>query len=218
MKPSRMMITTFLLSTAGTIVMLLIRMLISGTPTYYFLVYNLFLAWIPLLFSTSLVVIHEKRHIKYKRLKQAILAILWLLFIPNSPYLLTDFIHLKLRDSTPLWFDVLLFESFTIVGLMLGTISAMQVERLIKEKIGKKKSTYVSLGIFFLVSFGVALGRFFRFNSWDVFVTPHLFIKQVAFSLITPYIWIESIAFSIFFFFFLTGTHFLVKTIDEWKR
>lgn len=212
------MITTFLLATLGCISLVLFRILLSGRSTYNFMILNLALAWIPFIFSTTLVHVKHKKRQSHVRIKLLILGILWILFIPNAPYLLTDFIHLKLRDNIPLWYDVLLLESFTLLGLLLGTISSMQIEHILKDRVGKTTSTYISIGIFFLISCGVALGRFFRFNSWDVFISPIMFLKELHLYFFSPSIWIESMAFSIFFFFFLIGTHFLIKTIDEWKK
>lgn len=213
-----MLVAALLIATMGCTLLLLLRMLISGTVTYDFMILNLGLAWIPLFFSTGLVLVHE--HTKTKKIfwLKFSLALLWLLFIPNAPYVLTDFIHLKVRDSTPLWFDVLLLESFALTGLLIGTISCFQIEQLMKKKYGKRLSFYISIGTFLLISCGVAIGRFFRFNSWEVFTSPVRLAKELYFSFITPSIWIESIAFSVFFFFFLVGMNLLIKAIETWKR
>src|SRR5687767_11507135 len=75
-----------------------------GEPgAYDFLPWNLFLAWIPLLAAVG-VYDAARRGAKPARLLP--LAAIWLLFLPNAPYLLTDYVHLGSRDDAPLWFDI----------------------------------------------------------------------------------------------------------------
>src|SRR5688572_16462248 len=96
-----------------TLFLLATRIVITGEPDYIFLAWNLFLAWIPFAIS---------QHIKNvtARWKVFLLIGLWLLFLPNAPYIITDFLHLKLRPPAPYWYDILLLFSASLNGLLLG--------------------------------------------------------------------------------------------------
>jgi uncharacterized membrane protein len=92
-------------------------------------------------------------------------AFLWLLFLPNSPYLVTDLVHLKPRPSVPLWFDILLVQSFVLTGLLLGFLSVYLMHRLVTHAYGWKIGWLFTLLILALTGFGIYLGRFERWNS-----------------------------------------------------
>ncbi|MEZ4904022.1 MAG: DUF1361 domain-containing protein [Spirosomataceae bacterium] len=102
---------------------------------------------------------------------------LWLLFFPNSPYLITDLIHLKGSPDHLIWFDALMDFVFALAGLITGLYSLFKVHRLI-EKIGNKPFAWlIVLGTLILSSYGVYLGRFGRWNSWDILHHPFSLIK-----------------------------------------
>lgn len=141
----------------------------TGEHFYGFLVWNLVLAWVPLVLSAT----------AYARVGSRLdapgsaLLVLWLLFFPNAPYLLTDFIHLGADGfRAPLWYDALMLSSFAWTGLMLGFVSVYVVQTIVARLFGAAASWVVVVGAFLLASFGVYLGRFVRFNSWDALVRP----------------------------------------------
>ena len=101
-----------------------------------------------------------------------VLLVLWLLFFPNAPYMLTDFIHLSDRSTAPLWYDALMLSSFAWTALLLGFASAYLVQVILKSFVGALWSWCVLAVAFALASFGVYLGRFIGFNSWDALVHP----------------------------------------------
>ena len=89
----------------------IVRYSITGTKLFMFLNWNLFLAIVPWTISTMLIV---KNSTKLPSL--VLLIVVWLLFFPNSPYILTDLFHLKARNSAPIWFDfVLIWFRFDLV-------------------------------------------------------------------------------------------------------
>ncbi|MEO0403284.1 MAG: DUF1361 domain-containing protein [Bacteroidota bacterium] len=147
------------------------RTKITGEGTFGFLLWNLFLAWVPLLLSTILTT--KKRAQKW----YFVLPILsvWILFLPNAPYILTDLFHLKQR-SMPLWFDLVMLLSFAWNGLLFGLISLQQVEQFIKEKTNKYFAFFTSGVVLFACAFGIYLGRYLRFNSWDVLRSPETIV------------------------------------------
>jgi uncharacterized membrane protein len=101
-----------------------------------------------------------------------VLGVLWLLFFPNAPYLLTDFIHLHESLTTPLWYDALMLAAFAWTGLALGFASLYVMQTIWQRAAGAVVSWLGVVGALALASFGVYLGRFLRFNSWDALVRP----------------------------------------------
>src|SRR5581483_11103123 len=93
-----------------------VRIAYSHRLTYDFLAWNLVLAAIPLGLAVSI------DHLLDRSERRASLALMpfWILFLPNAPYIVTDFVHLAPRPEVPLWFDVLLFSAFAWSGLLLG--------------------------------------------------------------------------------------------------
>ncbi len=157
--------------------LLMVRTIVSGEPRYLFLSGNLFLAWIPYAFAK---LIAEKPSVQKNGALTVFLGILWLLFLPNTFYLLTDFAHL-LYDPTVitgeqpnqlLWFDLIILASFVWAGVLYGFTSLRSLHLLIAKKFSQEKGQLFVMAILFLSSVGVYLGRIPRFNSWDVLKNP----------------------------------------------
>ena len=163
------------------IAMVLARMLYAENIKLIFLIWNLFLAWIPYHTSRKLLDLGNKNKLKF----YGILTIC-ILFLPNSIYLVTDLIHLKPRIGVPFWYDVVILFSFSVIGLIYSTISFIQLERVLT-KIIKLKWTLVSLFILALMSgYGVYMGRVLRWNSWDALVNPLSVLLDCVQKLLNP--------------------------------
>jgi uncharacterized membrane protein len=142
---------------------------------YTFLLWNLFLAWIPLIAAVlafALARLHAGAIV-------GVLVAVWLLFFPNAPYVLTDFIHLHGNGPSPLWYDALMLSSFAWTALMLGFVSLYLIHAIIERHAGTAVGWVVVVCVLGLASFGVYLGRFARFNSWDVVTRPHLVVSVI---------------------------------------
>lgn len=146
----------------------------TGDGFYRFLVWNLFLAWVPLVLAGA----------AYARSRRGVdpltaaLLVSWLVFFPNAPYLLTDFIHLT-QGPAPLWYDALMLSAFAWTALLLGFSSLYLVQLILRRAFGVAVSW---LGVFCslaLASVGVYIGRFVRLNSWDVLLRPHHVLEVV---------------------------------------
>ena len=158
----------FLLLLAWCGALLGLRVLRSGTLTYLFLVWNLFLAAIPAVAAALLV-----RADRQRRGALSVLCVLvWIAFLPNAPYIITDFVHLRHRPPVPLWFDVALLASAGATGVLFGYTSVGDVQRVARARLGATVSWGVALGALFLSGFGIYLGRFLRWNSWDIATDP----------------------------------------------
>ncbi|HRI23662.1 MAG TPA: DUF1361 domain-containing protein [Ferruginibacter sp.] len=163
------------------------RIYFSGSLLFIFLVWNIFLAWIPFAVSSYL---RPADDVKWKHY---VLLFVWLAFFPNSLYIITDLIHLDKETRIPKWFDAVLIFSAAVAGLMMAFISLYRVERFLLGVMRKQWVNALLLLILFLGSFGVYLGRFLRWNSWDIISNPgKLFAsigKRVLFPMDHPYAW-----------------------------
>ena len=143
------------------------RVLYSGTWRYAFIAWNLFLGWIPYLLSNYF------KDIKNSALwKQACLFFCWILFLPNALYMVTDLIHLRAFTNVPLWYDASLLFVAAFTGIMMAFVSIRKAELFLSEKLNYKITRFFVPLMLFMSSFGVYLGRFERWNSWDIFTNP----------------------------------------------
>ena len=136
--------------------------------TYGFLLWNLFLAWIPWLLAVGV----EAALRRQRRVLAVGLMGTWFVFLPNAPYVLTDFLHLRVRTPVPLWYDVLLLGTAALTGLLAGALS---LRRIADALAGRLPPLTVTAGLWTAIAasgFGIYLGRFERLNSWDVLLDP----------------------------------------------
>lgn len=149
-------------------VLIFIRIIYSGKWSFIFLIWNLFLAWLPFIISSSF-----KRVLKIEKWKQLFVFAVWLLFFPNALYIVTDLIHLNLETTIPKWFDAILLFTCCITGLMMAFVSLIRVEKYLSYHFSSRAVSVQIIFILFLASFGVYLGRFLRWNSWDIVSNPY---------------------------------------------
>ena len=154
-------------ASALCVALLEIRVHETGSSYYRFLIWNLTLAWVPFALAVA----------AYARARRQIDALVWvllvpwLLFFPNAPYLLTDFIHLG-EGPAPLWYDALMLSAFAWTGLLLGFGSLYLVQMILRRAFGPAVAWVGVLVALGLASVGVYVGRFIRFNSWDALLHP----------------------------------------------
>jgi uncharacterized membrane protein len=162
-------------------VMVAFRIIYTGNFTYKFLVWNLFLAWIPLVAAYGLRKAFENQSRKW--IPVIILSTVWLLFLPNSPYILTDLVHLEDRGMSGhdihLLFDATLIFAFALTGLLTGFVSLYWVHRVLDRIFHHRISWLLVAGILVLTGYGVYLGRVVRWNSWDILVSPRSLLVDV---------------------------------------
>ena len=154
----------------------------SGRTSFFFLSWNLALAAIPLVFALAALGLSRMRW------TYAALAMLlpWLLFLPNAPYILTDLLHLKARAPIPLWYDLIMLLAFALTGLLLGFLSMMCVERVLQPVFKRPVILAFHGVVLFLCGFGIYLGRFLRWNSWEITTRPKSFLYVVGDRLLDP--------------------------------
>jgi len=166
---SRYMISVGLLS-AAAILLLAFRVLLTGTVRYWFVPENLALAWIALFLAWLLT--KELKNRRWASWQNLGLTVLWLLFLPNTWYVLTDYIHIFPNGEISQLFDIVLVSLLVFTGFILGFTSLFLVHRQLLHRVGALKSyALVELSIF-IASFAIYLGRDLRWNSWDVIKNP----------------------------------------------
>lgn len=158
-----------LLAAASIICVSLVRFRASltGSMHYAFLIWNLFLAWIPFIIAYFVFVTTIKRRWLYLIIPAS--YFLWLIFFPNAPYILTDFQHLSHAGvDIPVWYDVILLIWFAFTGLFLGMVSLFLMQEIVRREFGRWFGWGFVLIVAGLTSIGVYMGRFLRWNSWDI--------------------------------------------------
>ena len=200
--------TTVWLVSILAITLLLLRVKITNSTYLLFLIWNLFLAYIPYFLSSS---IYKNFFNTSKKIQNSFYGLIWLLFIPNSFYILTDFTHLHFKTTFQFSLDMLIISSFSFVGLYVGLLSIHTIRQLVIAKYGNTKGNIFILIITFLSAFGIYLGRVLRFNSWDIISKP----RQLAYTSIYALFSLETIIYTL-----QLGTIILISYIlfYYWKQ
>lgn len=174
--------------------LLIYRIYNTGSTDFLFMIWNLFLATIPLFLSRQLL--NTVKTGKSKFVRYGILFF-WILFLPNSPYIITDLIHLNTAAAT-IWIDLLMLFVFALSGLLLGVLSMMDVFAYLQKRNHPVLANLILLGVSLLSGYGIFLGRFIRFNSWDILTRPLFLLECVYKSLFLLEAWLWIIGFGAF--------------------
>ena len=165
-----MAFSSLVLATIICLALIAMRQLFAGYVSYGFLVWNLTLAWIPLIFSFFTYRVHAlggRRHLEF-----LLCAFAWFVFFPNAPYMVTDFVHISPIHIAPEWLDMITVISCAWTGLCLGYLSLYLMQEIARERLGRLASWFFVLVMLALGSVGVYCGRFLRWNSWDLLRHP----------------------------------------------
>ena len=182
-----------------------IRYLWTTNLYYIFLLWNLFLAFLPLLISEILI---RKAVLKFVAF---LLMGIWLIFLPNAFYVVTDLIHL--RYSTFPLFDGVMISLFAVLCLFIGFRSMMNIKLFSKTSFSYLNKWMPEKGVLFLSAFGIFIGRFLRYNSWDVITNPYSLFKDCLNFLISPIDYYEVWLFTAIFGLVLTGLYYIFQKI-----
>jgi uncharacterized membrane protein len=181
---NRQTLYPILLSSALAIVLLAARIYRSHSTTFIGMSWNLFLAWIPYLCSLWANHLHERHLGRWWLL--IVPGALWLLFYPNAPYLITDFWHLEQRYLIPVWYDIGMLALFSLSGLLLAVFSLHIMQKLVRHYAGSFLSWAFVMVVLGLSGLGIYLGRFLRWNSWDLVLHPQSVLGDIAARLAHP--------------------------------
>jgi uncharacterized membrane protein len=200
---------SIIILTILAIVLNIFRVIIWNKFSFIWMIWNIFLAFVPFLISSLMLILLNEG--KLNKVLFTIGVLIWIIFIPNSPYIITDFIHLGTTRSIPIVYDILLIFSSATVGLYLFFHSLFHIEQIIKSKHKKNTSLLIMIVFMILISFGVYLGRFLRFNSWDIFIDHSSLVNNIWEIISQAARHIEVYLYTGLFFFFLFLTY------NAWK-
>lgn len=199
-----------LLSMTLSVVLFMIRMKLNQSFFFLFLVWNLFLAVIPFAITTYL-----KSQEKLNKLIIAGWLLIWLLFLPNAPYIVTDLLHLRGSKDYLMWLDVLVVTSFACNGLILFFLSLIDLEHILKPYVSKRNQFYITTLVLFLISFGMYLGRFLRYNSWEIVQNPFSLFSDILNIIMSPTLYLQAWVFTLTFGSFLSVTFWMLKSFSS---
>jgi len=174
------------------------RVCFTRTLTYDFLIKNLFLAWVPYFFSLAAVAMHSSERecagakaqaTRRARWRIGAIWCAWLVMFPNAPYIFTDLIHWRNRPRVmPWWFDLGLVLMFALAGCFAGIVSLKMMHDLVRRAHGAVTGWAFVTCVAILSGFGVYLGRFERWNSWDLLTQPHRIAARTFYHSFHPYL------------------------------
>jgi len=193
-------------SSLSSVLLYLISARYYDAEPFWFLNWNLVLAWLPLVFALLLV-----RYLKtnpWISWSGALLTLLWLSFLPNSFYLITDLIHLGYADPSQRLYYVIMLFSFAFNGLILGFLSLYLLHRELLKRLSRVTAhSWVGL-VLLLCSFAVYLGRYLRWNTWDVLLNPAGVLFDVSDRIINPIAYGQTFQVTTLFFILLSSMYF----------
>jgi uncharacterized membrane protein len=210
-------IASMLVSSA--LCMTLLKLRVANTPKFphQYLAKNLFLAWLPVI---SALVSYNLRN-SSRRLSWILVSVcacLWLVFLPNAPYLITDLVHLYPHGQFSYWYDLIMFFAFAWTGIFLGLVSLY----LMQEVVNRIAGEMLSWGFVFIVSglngVGIYLGRFLRWNSWDLATQPAKLMDDLLEAIVHPLSHLRIFAFSGLFTLFLISSYLMFVAVTRFNH
>ncbi len=207
------------LSSLTSIFFYLIGLVYYQSSIFWFLNWNLVLAWLPLLMAIWLV--NWLKTNRWLSWQAVVLTVLWLGFLPNSFYIISDLMHLNAIFTTqPLFFAAMIF-SFSFNGLMLGFISLYLVHNELLKRYKLEVAHSLAAAVILLCSFAVYMGRYLRWSTWDIIVNPAGVLFDVSDRFIHPITYGQTFQVTAFFFVLLGSMYFvlwnMVLAIRQYK-
>jgi len=208
-----MLLLTLTASSLVSVVLLVIRMVVAGNGRFGFMVWNLFLAWLPVVFALGFRLNITKHRLQ--SWQNILLLFLWLGFLPNSFYLMSDLIHLQSSGEASVLYDIAMMMSFIINGLILGYISVYIVHVQLLKKLSDRAVLAFLAFVFFACGFAIYLGRYLRWNTWDIIVNPFGILFDLSERVVNPVLHIQTYIVTLTFFVLLSGTYAVIYQLAK---
>ena len=193
---------------AASFALYLYSIILNHTFGYYYLVYNLALGTIPLLLSWRLVVVlRNKRWTNWEPLGY---TFLWVIFLPNSFYMISDFIHLQSMSSRVILYNAVMFAAFIYLAMFMGLISLYQVHQELRKRLNPKTAAILVILLLIGCCFAIYIGRDLRWNSWDVVTNPGGLLFDISNLFLKPETY-PSMGRTIASFFVIIGSAYMVS-------
>ncbi|SDH76063.1 DUF1361 domain-containing protein [Winogradskyella thalassocola] len=196
-----------------SVILLMVRMKLNKSYFFLFLIWNVFLAIIPYAITMYLNTAQN-----LSKLKLGFWFMVWLAFLPNAPYIVTDLIHIRIGNDSLLWLDVLVVLSFALSGLLLFYVSIMDMQKLVTSQFKKLPIEALSITLIFLCGFGVYLGRFLRYNSWEIISGPQFLFMDIVTIIMSPFQHFEAWLFTLGFGTFLVIGFWMFTTLNQLEK
>lgn len=182
--PEKTVLWTMIYASLLAVVVYLYRIWQLGDVVFSYLPWNLFLAWIPL--ALSLLLIRMLRRQPWSDWSSIALTLVWMLFLPNAFYMLTDYIHLQDLTGANILYDVVMFTMFIFLGMVLGFSSLYVFHKELLRHVAPKIAWVWVMTVLALCSFAIFIGRDLRWNSWDVLASPTGLLFDLSDRIINP--------------------------------
>ena len=189
------------------IALVLVRNMHSSDVNFRYLIWNLFLAWIPFVLA---IFVYDRWRRRRRGVLLFVLGVLWLLFFPNAPYIATDFVHLEQDPGAPYWYDAVMIAAFAWMGVLLGFASLYLMQTVVRQWRGAVAGWIFAFTAIGLGSLGIYLGRFLRLNSWDAVDHPSVLPRILHAVARDPFRYQEAIAVTVLFTIALSVAYFLL--------
>jgi uncharacterized membrane protein len=191
------------------------RVAYSDRADHLGLIWNLFLAWIPFILAYFAHAFSWRRVSLYVIIPA--IALLWLIFFPNAPYMLTDLQDLaREAGGAPLWYDVIIVVWCSWTGMLLGIISLYLMQDIIVRTVSRAAGWIFVFAISSLSSFGMYIGRFVRLNSWDILQDPAETAMEILGIVVDPSMRLA--AFTLLYTFFFLFVFLLLYSFSHMLR
>lgn len=178
---------------------------------------NIVLAWIPFILSIVAYVVFLRANLQASVPMVGIL-IIWFVFFPNSIYLITEVHHFQDETTVPLWFDTIAILLIVTTGILVGIHSLAIIHLFIRVYAPAEGSWIFLIAYVYLATFGIFLGRYLRFNSWDVIKRPWRLFSEIRTSLDTNEERRNMLLFTTLFTLFIVGFYYFDAHLSLWTE
>lgn len=208
---------SLLFATAVCVTLFFLRAARTSGFTHSGLMWNLFLAWVPMVCALAAYNLAQRASL-WRWLALGGCVPMWLVFFPNAPYMVTDITHLRPLDNVPLWYDLIFIIACAWTSFFLGLISLYLMQGLVRRAWGTLAGWLFTLGVVALCGVGVYLGRFLRWNSWDIFFNPVQVLADVVEPLFHPLAHFSALAFSGVFSVFFISVYLMLFALTHFQK